>query len=241
MTTKLPKDLVFSRFIYEIFKTVYNNTVLRFVIQSFLNHDKTIVDDNKFPTLTGHLEDLLVDHKNDIEYVHGYIHTQVKQLIDNTKNDRDQAGLNGQAKITLRRLQDEYHSIVPYVRPPSKKAQKAKALEELLSFTKPDSSPPKSTISHRRLNPQANALLKVFQETYGNDIRTIALIDLIPNANFEGQPTVQTLKYILSEKRYMYVMVKNLLDSSRNIDNDAIGVAVAKLMRRDKVREDRFA
>jgi hypothetical protein len=94
MTTKVPKEFVLSMFIYETFKTVYKNPVLCFVIQSFPNHDKAIADDNKFYTLTGYLEDLLAEHKNDVEFVHDYIHTQIKRLIDNTKNDRDQAGVN---------------------------------------------------------------------------------------------------------------------------------------------------
>jgi hypothetical protein len=78
MTTKITKEFVLSRFIYEVFKNEYKNPVLRFVVQSFPNHDKEIVEDNKFVTLTGHLEDLPADYKNDIEFVHDYIHKQVK-------------------------------------------------------------------------------------------------------------------------------------------------------------------
>jgi hypothetical protein len=100
MTTKITKEFVLSTFIYEIFKIVYNNPVLRFVIQSFPNHDKTIVEDNKFPTLATHLEDLLAEHKDDVEFVHDYIHTQVKRLIE-LRMTAIKPGLTAKVKLHL--------------------------------------------------------------------------------------------------------------------------------------------
>jgi hypothetical protein len=239
MMTKKTKEFVLSRFIYEVFKGEYKNPVLWFVIQSFPNHDKTIVEDNKFVTLTGHLEDLLADHKNDIEFVHDYLHAQV---IDNTKNDRDQAMLNNHGRITLRRLQDEYHSIVPYVRPPSKKALKEKALEELLSSTQADSAPPKSVVKHPRLNHQALLLLDAFHQSY-DDIGVSTFFEQILDFNIddlEEAPSMQTVRNILADRHYTFYQLEQLINSTLDISEEDIAVTLTKLMRRDKFHESRF-
>jgi hypothetical protein len=229
MTTKITKEFVLNKFIYEVFKTISKNTVLRFVIESFPNHDKAIVDDNEFVTLIEHLENLLAEHKNDIEFIRGYLHAQIQRLIDNTKNDPEQDQLNNQGRITLKSFQTEYRSIVPFV---SKKTKKEKALEKLLSAAQPDLFPLKSVVKHPRLNHQAHLLPDAFHQSYG-DIGVSSLLGQIPDFDIEGleeAPSMQTVRNILADRHYTYNQLEQLINSTLDMSEDDSAATLAKFM-----------
>jgi hypothetical protein len=150
--------------------------------------------------------------------------------------------LQSQANIISHRLRDEYRVFVPYVRPLSKKALKAKALEELLFPTQSDSSFLKSIVKHPHLNHQTLVLLEIFHQSYG-DIGVSALLGQIPNFDTddsEEAPSIQTVKNILADRHYTYGQLEKLINNTLDISEEEIGAALVKLKHRDKFHENRF-
>jgi hypothetical protein len=229
---KVSKVFNIYNFFAYVFKTVDNPSVINFITKSFPNHLKDILNGtiknniNKKNKLT-HLEILFYEHKDDINFIHEYIQKQIKLLQGNVKNDPKQSMLNNQTNIISHRLRDEYHSIVPYVRPPSKKALKEKSLKELLFPTKADSSPSKSVVKHPRLNHQALLLLDAFHQSYG-DIGVSALLGQIPDFDIddlEEAPSIQTVRNILADRHYTYNQLEQLINSTLDISEDDIAVS----------------
>jgi hypothetical protein len=107
---------VYSFLVY-IFKSVTEQTAIRFLVKSFRNHSKDIHDGNRYHDKFSHLETLFGEHKDDITFVHDYIQRQIKLFQENMKNDQEQTK---KVNIILRRLRDKYRVFIPYVRPPSK-------------------------------------------------------------------------------------------------------------------------